>query len=246
MADKKSFIMYKSWIPMLEDLDDEDLGKLMKAVCAYQMGNEYDLPKYLKAIFQMIKATFQEDDDRYAARCAKNSEIATAREEQKRTRSTTNVHEEARTCTNSTESESDSDSESESEKDNKTSCSVHFAPEPEADVEAVVLTDGTEWRPTVYMYEEYKRLYPGVDIDGEFRKIRAWCLGNEKKRKTKRGVKAFVSSWLSRAQDRPQTSKPNAPPVKKNAFNSFSDQHDYNLDDLARSLSQPMEGIWNS
>lgn len=92
--------------------------------------------------------------------------------------------------------------ETDLEANNKTSCSEQSEPAHElADVEPVILNDGTEWRPDIDLYEEYKKLYPAVDIDEEFRKIRAWCLSNSKKRKTKSGVKRFVNSWLDRAQN---------------------------------------------
>ena len=41
-----------------------------------------------------------------------------------------------------------------------------------------------------------------MDIDQELRNIRGWCLANPSRRKTKRGVKAFINSWLSRSQDK--------------------------------------------
>ena len=73
--------------------------------------------------------------------------------------------------------------------------------EPEASVEELPLNDGTVWRPTVSMYEEYKRLYPSVDIDQEFRNMRGWCIGNPAKRKTRGGIKRFVTNWLSKEQN---------------------------------------------
>lgn len=89
---------------------------------------------------------------------------------------------------------------------------LHGAPQAgasvpdEAAVEAVVLNTGEEWRPTIEQYGAYARLYPGVDIAQEFRKMRGWCDANPKKRKTRTGVLRFVNSWLSRAQD---SQKPN-------------------------------------
>lgn len=74
--------------------------------------------------------------------------------------------------------------------------------EPEAPVEALPLNDGTDWRPTVSQYEEYRRLYPGVNIDQEFRNMRGWCLGNPSRRKTKAGIRRFVTSWLSKEQNK--------------------------------------------
>lgn len=73
--------------------------------------------------------------------------------------------------------------------------------EPEAAVEAIPLTDGTEWRPTISEYDEYCRLFPAVDVASALRGMRAWSIGNPNKRKTRMGVKRFVNSWLSREQD---------------------------------------------
>ena len=73
-----------------------------------------------------------------------------------------------------------------------------------APVEAIPLNDGTEWLPSMEEYEEYKRLYPNVDVDQEFRKMRGWCNDNPSKKKTLRGIKRFVGGWLSREQDKPR------------------------------------------
>lgn len=44
--------------------------------------------------------------------------------------------------------------------------------------------------------------YPAVDVMQELRKMAGWCESNTTKRKTRRGVRAFITSWLARAQDR--------------------------------------------
>ena len=89
-------------------------------------------------------------------------------------------------------------------KDRNTSCSQlsDESVSPEANVEAVILNDQSEWKPSVELYEEYVRLYPNVDIAKEFRSIRAWCIGNPTKLKTRKGVLRFVNSWLEKAQNR--------------------------------------------
>ena len=95
------------------------------------------------------------------------------------------------------------------DKDINTSCAEGNNPSPQkADVEAIPLADNSEWLPTADEYEEYRRLYPGVDVRDEFRKIRAWCISNPTNRKTPRGVKRFVNGWLSRAQDKPRKKQP--------------------------------------
>ena len=74
--------------------------------------------------------------------------------------------------------------------------------EPEAPVELLPLNDGSAWRPTMSQYEEYRRLYPAVDVDQEFRNMRGWCISNPAKRKTRNGIRRFVTNWLSREQNR--------------------------------------------
>lgn len=100
----------------------------------------------------------------------------------------------------------------------------------EAAVELIPLADGSGWRPTIPEYEEYKRLFPNVDVDSEFRKMRAWCLVNT--RKTRNGVKRFVTAWLSRTQN---TARPSVRAETKNPFNSINRQ-DYDMKALEEVL----------
>lgn len=74
--------------------------------------------------------------------------------------------------------------------------------ELEADVEALILNDGSEWKPAEALFAEYVRLYPNVDVKQQFNVMRGWCISNPQKRKTKRGITRFVNSWLARAQDK--------------------------------------------
>lgn len=50
--------------------------------------------------------------------------------------------------------------------------------------------------------DEWKELYPNVDILQELRKMKGWLNANPTKRKTKRGIARFINSWLSREQDK--------------------------------------------
>ena len=55
--------------------------------------------------------------------------------------------------------------------------------------------------------DEWKELYPNVDVMQELRKMKGWCLSNPTKRKTKRGISKFINSWLSREQDKPSRAR---------------------------------------
>jgi len=50
--------------------------------------------------------------------------------------------------------------------------------------------------------DSLKELYPAVDVEQEFRKMCGWCESNPTKRKTKNGIRSFINSWLSKAQDK--------------------------------------------
>lgn len=105
------------------------------------------------------------------------------------------------------------------EKDN-----TSYYPKRNADCEALPLNDGTEWRPTEDEFKEFIRIYPAVNVRQEFASMRGWLIGNPTKRKTNRGIKRFVTSWLSRAQDKP---KPTT-----NKWSAKVEQRDYDMDDL--------------
>lgn len=64
------------------------------------------------------------------------------------------------------------------------------------------LNDGTEYKVFQDQCQEWAGLYPAVDVMQQLRSMRGWLDANPKKRKTKRGIKAFINSWLSREQNR--------------------------------------------
>lgn len=72
----------------------------------------------------------------------------------------------------------------------------------------VPLNDGTEHPVTDADVTEWQALYPAVDVPQELRKMRGWCLANPKRRKTRRGVGAFINAWLAKEQDRGGSSAP--------------------------------------
>lgn len=60
-----------------------------------------------------------------------------------------------------------------------------------------------EWALPVELHGQLAEWFPGVDRDREIRVALAWCTTNVAKRKTAKGMPAFLQSWFGRAQDRP-------------------------------------------
>lgn len=74
MADKKSFVFYDSWLPLFEEMDDQDAGKLIKAVCAYRHDPDAKPDNgYIGAMFQMIRKTIDADTEKYMEVCEKRA-----------------------------------------------------------------------------------------------------------------------------------------------------------------------------
>lgn len=79
---------------------------------------------------------------------------------------------------------------------------------------AIPLIDGGDHAVSLADVAEWEQAYPKVDVPGELRKARAWCVANPKQRKTRTGVRKFLNGWLSRAADRTQPAAP-APARKR-------------------------------
>ena len=64
------------------------------------------------------------------------------------------------------------------------------------------LNDGNEYPISQELCQEWINLYPAVDVHQQLRNMRGWLLSNAERRKTRRGIKRFITGWLSREQDR--------------------------------------------
>lgn len=76
--------------------------------------------------------------------------------------------------------------------------------------------------PESYLREQ-AGLYPAVNIEQEFRNMRGWLDSNPERRKTGKGVRRFITTWLQRCQDSPKSPRPaqrdiNAPSQPDNSI----------------------------
>lgn len=80
---------------------------------------------------------------------------------------------------------------------------THSEPNLQLSEFQIPLNDGSEYAVAAQTLQEWVQSFPAVDVGQELREMRAWSLANKAKRKTKRGVEAFVVRWLQKAQDTP-------------------------------------------
>jgi hypothetical protein len=74
----------------------------------------------------------------------------------------------------------------------------------------IPLVNGEEHKITQADVADWSRDFPAVDVMQELRKLRQWNISRPKNRKTARGIRAHITSWLSKAQDRGGAMSPTA------------------------------------
>lgn len=85
----------------------------------------------------------------------------------------------------------------------------------------ILLKDGSEYAITEAEIAEWTTAYPGMDVPGELRKARAWCIANPTKRKTRRGIAGFLNGWLAR---QPRMNGPPPSAIIKSHFENLSEK----------------------
>lgn len=95
--------------------------------------------------------------------------------------------------------------------------------EPQSDstpaIVSIPLVDKTEYPVTQAMVDDWSTTFPAVDVPQQLREMRAWCVANPTKRKTPRGISAFIVTWLGKEQDSGRGGRRNDP--QPSAIGSF-------------------------
>lgn len=81
-------------------------------------------------------------------------------------------------------------------------CPTESALPPPDPVELLPLSDKTEYAVLEDDVQKWAEAFPGVNVVAELKRMKVWLTANPRKRKTRRGINAFVVSWLTRQQDR--------------------------------------------
>ena len=64
------------------------------------------------------------------------------------------------------------------------------------------LNTGETYEPDQADILAWQKAYQAVDVYQELNAMESWLDANATRRKTKRGIKRFINSWLARAQDK--------------------------------------------
>ena len=75
--------------------------------------------------------------------------------------------------------------------------------EPQApSVLTLLLNDGSEYGVTQADIDEWQDTFPNVDVLQQLKAMKLWLKDSPKKRKTRNGIRRFVTNWLDREQNR--------------------------------------------
>ena len=103
----------------------------------------------------------------------------------------------------------------------------------------MLLNTKEDWQPEDSDIIAWQRAYPAINVHQELAAMESWLDANPTRRKTAKGIKRFVNSWLARAQDKggsPQAkSKTKSNSIRNKSINmqltdiSWLDGDDYEM-----------------
>ena len=98
-------------------------------------------------------------------------------------------------------------------------------PDPDPDAVETLPTSGGSYTVKKAEAEEWRRLYPEVDVTAELRGMRGWLLTHPEKQKTADQIGRFVNYWLLNAQTRAREQAQNS------FWNTGRSRHDRRIDE---------------
>lgn len=203
---RDGIVFYKSFFESISELPEENALNIYNAIFKYAFfDEELELSGIEKAIFTIIKPQIDANNKKYEngkkggrpPKKAMDKEIENNRLGEEKTTDFKNEKPKGK---------GKAKEESKNIKDNANKKDTYYTePETSASVPAIIelpLNDKSLYPITQKDIDEWSSLYPAVDVMQELRKMKGWLGANATKRKTSRGIKRFINSWLSREQDK--------------------------------------------
>jgi hypothetical protein len=100
----------------------------------------------------------------------------------------------------------------------------------------MLLNNGDTYEPEQADIIQWEKTYPAINVYQELNAMESWLDANPTRRKTSKGIKRFINSWLTRAQDRG-----GSPQVKSNANSSKSISIEDKLADVGWIQNESMK-----
>ena len=239
MENKKAFVVYTNWKQYIDELTDEEVGMWTRWMFDYcndkWLDKEIEYPNNsaVKVLCKLTKDILKQDLVKYKNKKKRIDDINERKRVERETKS--------QQCRNDIDNEIVNDIDNQIDDSNKLLVISNKIKEVSKDTNNnIVLSNSNELSNTSAaisqdisqaviilpclsnynhpIFEEdikhYKELYPAVNILQELKKMLGWLESNPRNRKTKSGIKTFITRWLSKVQDK-------APKVEEDS-NSFT------------------------
>lgn len=209
------------YLEEMDALNDAEFGRLTRALLVYSMtgeqmalcGNERFFVKRMMAQEDRFKASY---DDIATTRSEAGKAGAAARWQNGKRIFANGKNSKvisANGKNGNTEAKTDTNTETNIQLSNDSK--GEYCAEPQAaDAPPVIslpLNDGTFFDVSENDRAKWSQLYPNVDVLQQLRNMAGWCDANPAKRKTRGGIKRFITSWLAKEQDKGGKAPQNKP-----------------------------------
>lgn len=212
------------YLEEMDALNDAEFGRLTRALLVYSMtgeqialcGNERFFVKRMMAQEDRFKASY---DDIATTRSEAGKAGAAARWQNGK-RIFANGKNSKAMPANGKNGNTDTNTETNIQLSNDSK--GEYCAEPQAaDAPPVIslpLNDGTFFDVSENDRAKWSQLYPNVDVLQQLRHMAGWCDANPTKRKTRGGVKRFITNWLAEEQNKGGKAPQNRPFVGGDVF----------------------------
>lgn len=242
-GDKNSFVMYTEYLKHIKRLDMNQRGQLFTAILCYASSAELpELDAVTDMAFSFIQDRMDRDMAAYMEKVEKRKEAGKLGGRPTKANGFSEKQEKAKKANGFSEKQKKPDTVPVTDTVPDTVYKKLLAPDDKSPCAGkFLLNDATEYEVSENDVVIYQQLYPGIDVMQELRNIQAWCLSNERNRKTRNGAKRFLNAWLSRAHNSAKTGHAAIQQGKKNSFNNFQ-QRSYDYDALEKQLLNAYPG----
>ena len=209
------------YLEEMEALNDAEFGRLTRALLVYSMtgeqialcGNERFYAKRVMSQEDRFKASYEE----VSVVRSEAGKVGAAARWQNGKRIFANGKNSKAMSANGKNGNTETKTETNTETDIQLSndSKGEYCAEPQAaDAPPVIslpLNDGTFFDVSENDRAKWSQLYPNVDVLQQLRHMAGWCDANPTKRKTRGGIKRFITAWLAREQDKGGKAPQNKP-----------------------------------
>lgn len=209
------------YLEEMDALNDAEFGRLTRALLVYSMtgeqialcGNERFFVKRMMAQEDRFKASY---DDIATTRSEAGKAGAAARWQNGKRIFANGKNSKAMSANGkngNTETKTDTNTETNIQlsNDSKGEYCAELQAANAPPVISLPLNDGTFFDVSENDRTKWSQLYPNVDVLQQLRHMAGWCDANPTKRKTRGGIKRFITAWLAREQDKGGKAPQNKP-----------------------------------